>query len=66
MLMPAAAALPTTIGRHDVTHATRTGHPFLRHLHLHPGTWLKDTRDADFAVGKLIAPPVRRGPSSGS
>ena len=37
-----------------MTHSTRTGHPFLRHLH--PGSWLKDTRDPDFAVGKLMAP----------
>jgi hypothetical protein len=38
-----------------MAHARRTGHLFLRHLH--PGTWLKDTRDADYAVGKLIASP---------
>ena len=36
-----------------MAHARRTGHLFLRHLH--PGTWLKDTRDADYTVGKLIA-----------
>ena len=43
-----------SIGRHGMTHARRTGHHFLRHLH--PGGWLTDTRDPDFAVGKLIAP----------
>jgi hypothetical protein len=45
-----------------MTHARRTGHHFLRNLH--PGGWLKDTRDQDFTVGKLIAPsqfPRRNG-----
>ena len=54
-----------SIGRHGMTHARRTGHHFLRHLH--PGGWLKDTRDLDFAVGKLIAPlqvTHRDGPSN--
>ena len=48
-----------------MTHSRRTGHPFLRHLH--PGSWLKDTRDPDFAVGKLIAPAtLPRGIGSGA
>jgi hypothetical protein len=48
-----------------MTHSRRTGHPFLRHLH--PGSWLKDTRDSDFGVGKLIAPAaLPRGVGSGA
>jgi hypothetical protein len=56
MLMPGgtnAAAAPLH-RRHEMTHARRTGHHFLRNLH--PSGWLKDTRDQDYAVGKLIAP----------
>jgi hypothetical protein len=48
-----------------MSHARRSGHSFLRHLH--PGVWLKDTRDQDYAVGKLIAPsrlPHRSGSAS--
>ena len=38
-----------------MAHARKTVHHFMQR-HLHPRDWLKDTRDADYAVGKLMSP----------
>jgi hypothetical protein len=37
-----------------MAHARTNFHHFKRHLH--PRDWLKDTRDPEYAVGKLIRP----------
>jgi hypothetical protein len=38
-----------------MAHARTTVGSYMRR-HLHPRDWLKDTRDADYAVGKLMSP----------
>ena len=38
-----------------MAHERTTARSFMRR-HLHARDWLKDTRDADYAVGKLISP----------
>jgi hypothetical protein len=46
-----------------MTHARTTLHHFMRHLHRRD--WLPDTRDPEYAVGRLIArwqPPGRGRP----
>jgi hypothetical protein len=37
-----------------MAHTRTTVHRLMRHLH--PHDWLKDTRDADYAVGTLMSP----------
>lgn len=37
-----------------MAHTRRTVQQLTRHLH--PRAWLKDTRDADYALGKLMSP----------
>jgi hypothetical protein len=37
-----------------MAHARTTVQRFRRHLH--PRDWLKDTRDPDYAVGRLMSP----------